>query len=338
MNSSFSSSAAAAGLPPWWVPIHIRKVQFPAAAFSLKTTAGSLRLHYLLHSFLKRFPYLNHIPKLKDVWCEKASQIRDLDLLKISNDVFASTSSYCLCLFPGAETNKDSGTKKQTRLETSGRNPSGGRNLTNVLLAANILVFAAQFATRGELLFWGAKINSLIDRGEIWRLVTSSFLHSGILHLMVNCYSLNSVGPTVESLTGPKRFLAVYFTSAIASSTASYWLCKGPSVGASGAVFGLVGSLAVFVMRHKTMIRGGKQELQHIAQMIFLNMVVGLLNQQIDNWGHVGGLLGGIATSWFVGPAWKFEDSLSKDGRKVFIDRAPLKFLTSIARKGNRDP
>ncbi|CAN1805010.1 RHOMBOID-like protein 10, chloroplastic [Linum perenne] len=239
MNSSFSSSAAAAGLPPWWVPIHIRKVQFPAAAFSLKTTAGSLRLHYLLHSFLKRFPYLNHIPKLKDVWCEKASQIRDLDLLKISNDVFASTSSYCLCLFPGAETNKDSGTKKQTRLETSGRNPSGGRNLTNVLLAANILVFAAQFATRGELLFWGAKINSLIDRGEIWRLVTSSFLHSGILHLMVNCYSLNSVGPTVESLTGPKRFLAVYFTSAIASSTASYWLCKGPSVGASGAVFGL---------------------------------------------------------------------------------------------------
>ncbi|CAN1143293.1 RHOMBOID-like protein 10, chloroplastic [Linum perenne] len=186
-----------------------------------------------------RFPYLNHIPKLKDVWCEKASQIRDLDLLKISNDVFASTSSYCLCLFPGAETNKDSGTKKQTRLETSGRNPSGGRNLTNVLLAANILVFAAQFATRGELLFWGAKINSLIDRGEIWRLVTSSFLHSGILHLMVNCYSLNSVGPTVESLTGAKRFLAVYFTSAIASSTASYWLCKGPSVGASGAVFGL---------------------------------------------------------------------------------------------------
>ncbi|CAN0880966.1 RHOMBOID-like protein 10, chloroplastic [Linum grandiflorum] len=334
-----SSSPTAAGLPPWLLPIHFRKLDVLPAAISFKTTTTSLHLHYLLRSFFKGFPQLNHIPKLKDVWCEKASQIKDINLLQISNDLFASASAYYLCLFPGAERNKDSGTKKQPHLETSGRSSSGGRNLTNVLLAANILVFAAQFATGGELMYWGAKINSLIDRGEIWRLVTSSFLHSGVLHLMVNCYSLNSVGPTVESLTGPRRFLAVYFTSAIASSTASYWFCKGPAVGASGAVFGLVGALAVYVLRHRTMIRGGgKQELQNIAQMILLNMVIGLLNQQIDNWGHVGGLIGGIGTSWLVGPAWKLEDSLSKDGRKVFMDRAPLQFLTSRATKGNGGP
>ncbi|CAN0880967.1 RHOMBOID-like protein 10, chloroplastic [Linum grandiflorum] len=310
-----SSSPTAAGLPPWLLPIHFRKLDVLPAAISFKTTTTSLHLHYLLRSFFKGFPQLNHIPKLKDVWCEKASQIKDINLLQISNDLFASASAYYLCLFPGAERNKDSGTKKQPHLETSGRSSSGGRNLTNVLLAANILVFAAQFATGGELMYWGAKINSLIDRGEIWRLVTSSFLHSGVLHLMVNCYSLNSVGPTVESLTGPRRFLAVYFTSAI------------------------VGALAVYVLRHRTMIRGGgKQELQNIAQMILLNMVIGLLNQQIDNWGHVGGLIGGIGTSWLVGPAWKLEDSLSKDGRKVFMDRAPLQFLTSRATKGNGGP
>ncbi|CAI0439309.1 unnamed protein product [Linum tenue] len=378
MGSSLSSSAA--GIPPWWVQFDIQKAGVSAAAISLRTTAGSFRIDYLLRSFFKKFPHLNHIPRVKDLWCEKASQIQDFNLLKTSNDLFASTSAYCLCLLHGTEEEKNSGTKKQTHSETSGRKPSGGRLCTNVLLAVNVLVFAAQIATDGKLLFMGAKVNSLIDRGEIWRLVTSSFLHSGFLHLMVNswsfeplifffvmagsvrlkcalqsvqvnCYSLNSVGPTIESLIGPKRFLAVYFTSAIASSATSYWLCKGPSVGASGAVFGLVGllrleryetllislwvgSLAVYVMRHKTMIRGGKQELQYIAQMILLNMVIGLLNPQIDNWGHViRRVVGGIATSWVVGPAWTL-DYLSKDGRRVFIDRAPLKSLTTRKRNG----
>ncbi|CAI0439310.1 unnamed protein product [Linum tenue] len=320
MGSSLSSSAA--GIPPWWVQFDIQKAGVSAAAISLRTTAGSFRIDYLLRSFFKKFPHLNHIPRVKDLWCEKASQIQDFNLLKTSNDLFASTSAYCLCLLHGTEEEKNSGTKKQTHSETSGRKPSGGRLCTNVLLAVNVLVFAAQIATDGKLLFMGAKVNSLIDRGEIWRLVTSSFLHSGFLHLMVNswsfeplifffvmagsvrlkcalqsvqvnCYSLNSVGPTIESLIGPKRFLAVYFTSAIAS-----WV---PSC------------------------------------------VIGLLNPQIDNWGHimyeitiheiVRRVVGGIATSWVVGPAWTL-DYLSKDGRRVFIDRAPLKSLTTRKRNG----
>eukprot|EP00268_Persea_americana_P054655 TRINITY_DN6284_c0_g1_i8.p1 TRINITY_DN6284_c0_g1~~TRINITY_DN6284_c0_g1_i8.p1 ORF type:complete len:103 (-),score=5.00 TRINITY_DN6284_c0_g1_i8:164-472(-) len=67
------------------------------------------------------------------------------------------------------------------------------------------------------LMSWGAKINSLIDGGEFWRLV-KSFLPVDIAHLLVNCYSLNAVGPIVERISGPKRFLTVYFTSAIASN------------------------------------------------------------------------------------------------------------------------
>ncbi|MFQ6622899.1 hypothetical protein Gotur_001889 [Gossypium turneri] len=98
---------------------------------------------------------------------------------------------------------------------------------------------------------------------------------------MVNCYSLNSIGPTVENLSGPRRFLAVYLTSAISSAATSYWFCKAPAVGASGAIFGLVGSVAVFVMRHRYMIRDAKDNLQHIAQ------VIGLMSRGIDNWGHV---------------------------------------------------
>uniref|UniRef100_A0A2K2B064 Peptidase S54 rhomboid domain-containing protein n=1 Tax=Populus trichocarpa TaxID=3694 RepID=A0A2K2B064_POPTR len=195
-------------------------------------------------------------------------------------------------------------------------------------LSISCKVYFAQIATRGKLLFWGAKVNSLIDKGQFWRLATSSVLHANIGHLMVNCYSLNSVGPTIENLSGPRRFIAVYLTSAIASSAMSYWFCRAPAVGASGAIFGLVGSLAVFVIRHRRMIGGGKEDLQNIAKVIFLNMMIGLLTKGIDNWGHLGGLLGGVATSWFVGPAWQYGPQ-SHDGRRVFVDKAPIRYLTN---------
>ncbi|KAL5156996.1 RHOMBOID-like protein 10, chloroplastic [Glycine soja] len=104
-----------------------------------------------------------------------------------------------------------------------------------------------------------------------------------------------------------------------------------PSEGASGAIFGLVGSVAEFVLRHKDLVGGGKKDLQHIAQVIALNMVIGLLSTGIDNWGHLGGLVGGVAASWFIGPAWKHE-STSRDGRRLFIDTAPMYKLFKIKR------
>nr|DAD39609.1 TPA_asm: hypothetical protein HUJ06_013932 [Nelumbo nucifera] len=170
------------------------------------------------------------------------------------------------------------------------------------------------------------QINSLIDKGQLWRLATSSFLHGNVGHLMVNCYSLNSVGPMMENISGPRRFLAVYFTSAIASSAMSYWFCKAPAVGASGAIFGLVGSFAMFVLRHRNLYGGGNQELQQIANVIALNMMIGILSKGIDNWGHLGGFLGGVATSWLLGPAWKYK-SRSNDGKLVFSDSAPIFYL-----------
>eukprot|EP00257_Ricinus_communis_P027843 XP_025015257.1 RHOMBOID-like protein 10, chloroplastic isoform X1 [Ricinus communis] len=338
MGSSFSlpSSSALHHQPIWWVQFQ-PVGPTPTTPFHLIATATSLRLSFLLHSSFKllispigqKLSHLCHVPRLKDIWCRKASQFKGIDFLQISNDVLASTTSHCLSFFNGGETGKGHGIQGAPYSEASKSNSFNGRKWTNILLAINILVFAAQFATQGKLLFWGAKVNSLIDKGQFWRLVTSSFLHANIGHLMVNSYSLNSIGPTIENLSGPRRFLAVYFTSAIASSATSYWFCKAPAVGASGAIFGLVGSLAVFVIRHRGMIRGGKEELQHIAQVILLNMVIGILSRGIDNWGHLGGLLGGVATSWFVGPAWKYE-ALANDGRRIFVDRPPIKYLANI--------
>ncbi|KAK5842049.1 hypothetical protein PVK06_004376 [Gossypium arboreum] len=190
-------------------------------------------------------------------------------------------------------------------MDTSRRNSFNTRKWTNILLAITVLIYVAQLATQGKLLLWGAKINSPIEKGQIWRLATYSLLHANIRHLMVNCYSLNYVGPTVENLSGPRRFLAVYLTSAISSNNSCRY--KAPAVGASGAIFGLVGSVAVFVMRHRGMIRDAKEDLQHIAQVIFLNMVIRLMSSGIDDWAHLGGLLGGARVSWLIGPAWKYE-------------------------------
>ncbi|KAJ4717055.1 RHOMBOID-like protein [Melia azedarach] len=275
-----------------------------------------LHLHFILHSSVKKLSRLCHVPRLKDLWYERAFLFTGINFFQ-SN---------------WRDGRKKSGNEGPSNLETSRRNLFNGRGWTNFLLAVNVLIYIAQFATQGKLLLWGAKINSLIDKGQFWRLVTSSFLHANIAHLMVNCYSLNSIGPTVEKICGPRRYLAVYFSSAIASSAMSYRFCKPPAVGASGAVFGLVGSFAVFIMRHRNILGGGKEDLQHIAQVIIVNMAIGLLSKGIDNWGHFGGLLGGAAISWLLGPAWKYE-STSNDGSGIFSDSAPIFYIINRKRK-----
>ncbi|XP_031497589.1 uncharacterized protein LOC116262396 isoform X2 [Nymphaea colorata] len=220
----------------------------------------------------------------------------------------------------------DSGNKERMPFGVSTNSSSNKRQWTNILLALNVLVFVAQIASKGKLTSWGAKINSLIERGEIWRLGTSSLLHANIGHLMVNCFSLNSVGPVVEAIGGRNRFLAVYVASAFASSATSYTFCRSPAVGASGAIFGLVGSYAMFVWRHRSVFEDEKHDLLHIVRVIAINMAIGLLSKEIDNWGHLGGLLGGAGVSWLVGPAWTYQYTRN-DGRQVFADKPPLHYF-----------
>ncbi|KAK9110266.1 hypothetical protein Sjap_018326 [Stephania japonica] len=324
--------------PPWRLPA---RSEGPKAAH-LITTAAALRLgdavhlrfrHHPLHlglgfgSLFKGFPHFSHLLRLKNEWDENGFLFKGFEFLESSCSTSSSASSSCLCFLSKKGAVEEFEDEEKSYLKSSSSGRSYNRRLwTNILIGVNVLVYLAQIATHGKLMLWGAKINSLIDQGQFWRFATSSFLHGNIGHLLVNCYSLNSIGPTIETISGPRRFLAVYFTSAIASSAMSYWFCKAPSVGASGAIFGLVGSFAVFVLRHRSLVGGGKQDLQHVAHVIVLNMVIGLMSKGIDNWGHLGGLVGGALTSWLVGPAWKYE-SRTKDGRAVFSDRAPIFYL-----------
>ncbi|KAL3843704.1 hypothetical protein ACJIZ3_001107 [Penstemon smallii] len=264
------------------------------------TAAAALRLRDALHrrlhlafflrsSLKKSISHIGDGPLLMNMCHERALQFTGFNCFQWSFNALSATLM-SLSFFNGDESRREHNDIGKSQSKPSRRDLFDKRRWTNTLLAANILVYMAQTVSDGKILFWGAKINSLIDKGQLWRLVTSSFLHANIGHLMVNCYSLNSVGPPVENICGPKRYLSIYIASAIASSGMSYWFSKSPAVGASGAIFGLVGSFAVFVLRHRGIVKGTEGNLKHIAQVILLNMTIGLLSQGIDNWGHVSSI------------------------------------------------
>ena len=124
------------------------------------------------------------------------------------------------------------------------------------LIAFTAVVFAAQFLTQDPtgsdlVSFYGAKVNHKIAAGEIWRLVTPVFIHVGIWHIFVNMYSLYALGPAVERLFGSQRMLVVYLLSGISGVILSLGFSPHGSVGASGAIFGILGSLGTFIYRHR---------------------------------------------------------------------------------------
>lgn len=151
----------------------------------------------------------------------------------------------------------------------------------------------------------GAKINEfIIGDGEYYRLLTAMFLHGGLAHLFFNAYALYIVGRDLERLFGHGRFLLLYFLSGLTGSVLSLLISPYASVGASGAIFGLFGAQAVFFYRHRRLFGTfARQRLTSLLYLFVLNAVIGLLpGSRIDNAGHLGGLLGGLALSWLIGP------------------------------------
>jgi rhomboid protease GluP len=139
--------------------------------------------------------------------------------------------------------------------------------------------------------------------GEYWRLLTVALVHGSIIHLMFNMYALWIIGPIVESLYGPWRFVALYLICIAAGSAASFAMSPNPAVGASGGVFGLFGALLVADRVHKpALTRNARNLTMQIGMLIGINLVIGVAIPGIDNAAHIGGLLAGAALGFLMVP------------------------------------
>lgn len=195
--------------------------------------------------------------------------------------------------------------------------------ISHVLLALNVAVFALQTLYGPALLTAGAKVNSAIAAGEYYRLFSPMFLHASVSHLMVNSFSLHSTGPSVESWFGKARFLSLYIASGVSGNVLSFLCSPVPAVGASGAIFGLVGASVVILSRHHRILGPrARRGLQSLAYIVLMNFGMGMApGSRVDNFGHLGGFLGGIMYSYLCGP--RLVPRRSRSGRTVLRD-API--------------
>jgi rhomboid protease GluP len=149
---------------------------------------------------------------------------------------------------------------------------------------------------------YGMKINEYIYQGEYWRLITPVFLHGSLTHIGFNMYALYSLGPQMERFYGSWQFLLLYLASGFGGIVASFALTEAPSVGASTAIFGLLGAYGIFAyMNQKVFGERARRSLKSVVQIAAINLLIGM-TPGIDNWGHVGGLVAGVIVAWFGGP------------------------------------
>jgi membrane associated rhomboid family serine protease len=176
--------------------------------------------------------------------------------------------------------------------------------LTYILIGINVAVALGGFLSGGsatggggfgssELLADGSVSRFTVDEGEYWRLITAGFLHTGLLHLAFNMLALYVLGELLEPAIGRLRFGLIYFASLLAGSFGALLLePTAPTVGASGAVFGLMGA-AFVVMRH----RGINPMESGLGLWLGLNLLITFTIPNISIGGHIGGLVGGTVAA-----------------------------------------
>jgi rhomboid protease GluP len=156
----------------------------------------------------------------------------------------------------------------------------------------------------------GAKYTPLMDlNGQWWRLVSAMFLHGSLIHLAFNGYALYILGPDVERMYGTARFAAIYFGAGLAGSVASYAFgdIAAPAIGASGAIFGLMGALGAFAFSSREVLgEAARRNLRQIVGLAAVNLFIGFSLAGIDNYAHLGGLIGGTLLGLLLAPRLQF--------------------------------
>lgn len=187
--------------------------------------------------------------------------------------------------------------------------------VTYVLIALCTLVYILQILFP-SLTTLGAVNGSLVRSGQVYRLVTGMFMHGSIWHLLCNMYSLYVIGCATENYFGKKKFLLIYFVSGIIGSMFSCIFNTSWSLGASGAIFGLMGALCYFGYYYRLYM--GKALYSEIIPVIVLNLALSLIVSNIDFYAHIGGLIGGVFITIGLGIRNKTDKQSSINGWITF--------------------
>jgi membrane associated rhomboid family serine protease len=197
------------------------------------------------------------------------------------------------------------GAVKQTPARTiqsvRGRTRSVAAPATMVLIALNVVVYVITAAQGGGPNLPGGQLfadwalqGAIISTGEWWRLVTAMFLHGSLLHLAFNMLALYWLGNIIEDALGTPRFLIVYIVSGLAGSAGALWFSSAfaVTVGASGAIFGLIGALLILEYFATGSLMG------QAMILILVNFAFTFAVPGISKGGHIGGLIGGIVATY----------------------------------------
>jgi len=216
------------------------------------------------------------------------------------------------------------------------RIPSVQPTVTYVLIGVTVFIYVLQvisplfygYDNRGLdwLVHYGGKSNEDILGGEFWRFITPVFLHGSMAHIFFNMYALLSLGTFVERNYGHSRFTLLYFLSGFTGNVFSFLftpLHDVPSIGASTAIFGLIGAEGVFFYQNRRLFGAqARQALSNIGFIVVINLFIGL-SPGIDNWGHIGGLFGGLLFATIAGTIWEvtgLQPELHFEDKREFRD------------------
>jgi membrane associated rhomboid family serine protease len=184
------------------------------------------------------------------------------------------------------------------------RGDIGRFGLAMAILVVTVIVSLIAIEQPDESLFNQlALIRSDVIHGELYRLLTVTLLHANFIHLALNMYALYLIGPVVENIWGARLFGLFYLLTAIAASTVSIVFSPGPAVGASGAIFGLIGVLLAGTrVHHPVLDQRARQIVPQLGFLVVINLVLGFSIGGIDNAAHIGGLISGLWLGLVVPP------------------------------------
>ena len=243
----------------------------------------------------------------KSIFVTKIKDLKNPELLEVFPDIIEKTKFEEKGIDLFAKITNDINNKnidKGERLAKIFTNKSSFITYTIIIIC--VIVFGLMYILgngsmdEGTLLAFGANWGLLTKNGEYFRLLTCAFLHIGIVHLLFNMYALYVIGPQVESFFGKFKFILIYLLSAISASTLSLIFNDNViSVGASGAIFGLLGALLYFGYYYRVYL--GNVLKSQIIPIILINLLFGFVVLGVDNAAHIGGLIGGVLTSMALG-------------------------------------